>query len=92
MGRISLAQRCLDEYAHVNETGTWVIVYDFRGRKPSPRFWANLRRLKSQTGCRSIQYSVVLARSGRAASAAAKLASHYGVDVAVFKGEPVTPA
>lgn len=91
MSQTSLAQQILDEYASADEEGTWIVVYDFRDRKPCPRFWANLRRLKELADCRSIQYSVVLAGNRKTASAVARLASHYGADVAVFRGEAVPP-
>jgi len=52
----------------------------------------NLQRLKKLADCRSIQYSVVVAGNRRTASAVAKLASHYGADVAVFRGEAVATA
>lgn len=90
MSQTSLAQRILEEEAS-DEEGTWIVVYDFRDRKPCPRFWVNLRRLKELADCRSIQYSVVVAGNRRAASATAKLASHYGADVAVFRGEAIDP-
>ncbi|MCK4702527.1 hypothetical protein KAT55_04135 [Candidatus Bathyarchaeota archaeon] len=91
MNQTSLAQQILDEDASADEEGTWIVVYDFRDRKPCPRFWVNLRRLKELADCRSIQYSVVVAGNRRTASAVAKLASHYGAEVAVFRGEAVAP-
>jgi len=87
LNQTSLAQQILDGEASSEEEGTWVVVYDFRDLKPSPRFWVNLRRLKELAGCRSIQYSVVVAGTRGAAAAVARLASHYGADVAVFRGE-----
>ncbi len=90
MNQTSLAQRILDEESSTEEEGTWIVVYDFRDLKPSPRFWVNLRRLKELTSCRSIQYSVVVVTGNRGAAAAvARLASHYGANVAVFRGELV---
>jgi len=91
LSQTSLAQQILDEESSADEEGTWIIVYDFRDRRPCPRFWVNLQRLKELADCRSIQYSVVVAGNRRTASAAAKLASHYGADVAVFRGEAVDP-
>ena len=91
MNQISLAQRILDEESSTDEEGTWIIVYDFKDLKPSPRFWVNLQRLKELTSCRSVQYSVVVAKKWEAAAAVARLASHYGADVVVFKGEAVDP-
>jgi len=91
LSQTSLAQQILDEYASADEEGIWIVVYDFRGLKPSPRFWVNLRRLKESADCRSVQYSVVVAGSRGAAAAVSRLASHYGADVAVFRGEAVDP-
>ncbi len=92
MNQNSLAQQILDEESFAEEEGTWIIVYDFRDRKPSPRFWVNLRRLKELADCRSIQYSVVVAGDRGSAATVARLASHYGADVAVFRGELVDAA
>jgi hypothetical protein len=91
LNQTSLAQQILDEEASADEEGTWIVVYDFRDLKPCPRFYVNLQRLKELADCRSIQYSVVVAGTRKTASAVAKLASHYGADVAVFKGEAVAP-
>jgi hypothetical protein len=91
LSQTSLAQQILEQCASADEEGTWIVVYDFRAIKPSPRFWVNLRRLKELADCRSIQYSVVVAESRRTADAAARLASHYGADVVVFRGEAVEP-
>jgi len=91
LSQTSLAQQILDEDASAEEEGTWIVVYDFRDFKPCPRFWVNLRRLKELADCRSIQYSVVVAGNRRTAFAVAKLASHYGADVVVFRGEAVAP-
>jgi hypothetical protein len=89
LSQTSLAQRILDDDASADEEDTWIVIYDFRDRKPCPRFWANLRRLKELTDCRSIQYSVVLAGNRKIASAVERLASHYGADMAVFMGEAI---
>jgi hypothetical protein len=91
LSQTSLAKQILDKEASPDEEGTWIVVYDFRDLKPCPRFWVNLRRLKELADCRSIQYSVVVAGNLRTASAVAKLASHYGADVVVFRGEAVPP-
>lgn len=91
MSQTSLAQQILEQCASADEEGTWIVVYDFRDIKPSPRFWVNLRRLKELTSCRSVQYSVVVAGSRGDAAAVARLASHYGADVAAFKVEAVDP-
>lgn len=70
------------------EKDSWVVIYDFRGRKPNPRFWRNLRLLFALAGDGvMVQYGVFLTRRKRGAIAAVKIARHYGAEVMVFKGE-----
>jgi len=44
MGRISLAKKYYEETETDDEKGTWLVLYDFKGIKPSSKFWANLKR------------------------------------------------
>lgn len=74
---------CVPEY---DEVGSWLVLYDFRS-KPNPRFWSNLRGLVG--GGSMVQYSVVKMASKRGVVVAVRIASHYGTDVLVFKGEEV---
>ena len=69
LGRKSLAEEYLEEIPVEEEQGdgTWLVMYDF-DRKPDPRFWSNLRRLRDLVGEGSmVQYSVFMTRSRRGA-------------------------
>ena len=91
LGRKGLAEEYLEEIPVEEEQGdgTWLVMYDF-DRKPNPRFWSNLRRLRDLVGEGSmVQYSVFMTRSRRGAIVAEKLARHYGARVDVFRGEKV---
>ncbi len=68
-----------------SETGTWLLLYDFRGKKPSARFWENLSRLRARgLGAHLIQYSALWTASKRIAYAAKKLSEHYGAETRLF--------
>ena len=72
------------------EEGTWLVLYDFKGVKPNPRFWANVRRLMGLVGgSRLVQYSVFMTGSREGAIVAGRLVRHYGGEVVAFKGEEV---
>ena len=50
--------------------GVWLMLYDFKGVKPNPRFWWNLKRLIGLAGDGvMLQYSVFMTRSRRGAMA-----------------------
>ena len=89
MGRISLAEKYYQETENLpEEAGTWLVLYDFKGIKPSTKYWTNLNRLIKMTGGGSlIQYSVFTTREKRAAIAANELAKHYGGETMVYKVE-----
>lgn len=91
MGRRSLAQEYYEEASEEEEgEETWLVLYDFKGVKPNPRFWANVRRLTGLVGSsRLIQYSVFMTGSRRGAIVAGRLVRHYGGEVVAFKGEEV---
>ena len=88
MGRRSLAEQFYEECeGDEGEEGTWLVIYDFKG-KPNPRFWGNMNRLSSLSGGgRRLQYSVFATDSRRSALTAVKIADHYGAEVALFRGE-----
>ena len=67
MGRRSLAEELLEKAEQYEEIkGTWLVIYDFKGVKPSPKFWVNLKRLMRLLGEGSmVQYSVFKTRSRR---------------------------
>ena len=89
MGRISLAEKFYQETESLpGEVGTWLVLYDFKGIKPSVKYWTNLNRLIKMTGGGSlIQYSVFTTKERRAAFAARKLAEHYGAETMVYRVE-----
>jgi len=92
MGRKSLAEQYYEETSKEEDSSvaTWIVLYDFRGVKPNPRFWKNVNRLIGMIGGSSmVQYSVFMTGSRRGAIAAVKLARHYKADVVVFRGEEV---
>ena len=92
MGRKSLAEEYYEETPEDGDGGggTWLVIYDFRGVKPNPRFWNNLKRLTTLINNTSmIQYSVLKTESRRGALTAVKIAKHYGAEVRVFRGEEV---
>ena len=87
MGRKSLAKKFYEETENIpEEDGTWLVLYDFKGIKPSTKYWTNLNRLIKITGGGSlIQYSVFTTTDKRAAAVAKRLAEHYGAETIVYK-------
>jgi hypothetical protein len=83
MGNPSIASQLISEEA--TEIGLWVIVYDFVGFKPSPNFWANLRRISTAYGGYLIQYSVYQAGNRSEADAVSSLVRHYGGEAQAFE-------
>jgi hypothetical protein len=83
MVNTSIAHRLLNDEA--DEGGSWIIVYDFKGAKPNPNFWANLKRISDSRGGGLIQYSVYRARSHSEARAISGLVCHYGGEVRAFR-------
>ena len=79
----SIASQLISE--ETDEIGLWVIVYDFRGFKPNPNFWANLRRISSSYGGYLIQYSVYQAEKKSEAEAISSLVRHYGGEAKAFE-------
>ena len=91
MGRISLAKKYYEETETDDEKGSWLVLYDFKGMKPSSKFWANLKRVHALAGEGTlIQYSVFTTNKKRSAITAVKLAKHYGAQVKLFKAEEIT--
>ena len=91
MGRISLAKKFYEETENIpQEDGTWLVLYDFKGIKPSTKYWTNLNRLIKITGGGSlIQYSVFTTKEKRAAAVAKRLAEHYGAETIMYRVEKV---
>lgn len=93
MGRRSLAEDLLEKAQQYEEIkGTLLVIYDFKGVKPNPRFWGNLKRLMRLVGEGSMaQYSVFRTGSRRGAVAAVMLSEHYRAQVMTFKGDEKDP-
>ena len=91
MGRKSLAEKLYEETENIAmEDGTWLVLYDFKGIKPTTRYWTNLNRLiKIAGGGSLVQYSVFTPKDRRVAVVANKLAMHYGAETIVYKVEKV---
>jgi len=91
MGRKSLALKIYEDCEDIEEEpGTWLVLYDFKGIKPSSKFWDNLHRIKNLAGSGSlIQYSVFQSNSKRGAVSALKIARHYGAESIMYKVEKV---
>ena len=87
MGRRSLAETYYEQYDEDKAPGLWLVVYDFKGIKPSTKFWANLTRLKGLSGGTLLQYSVFMTWDSRAARAARDLVDHYAGVGILFRGE-----
>jgi hypothetical protein len=87
VGRISLAKKFYEEAKNIpEEDGTWLVLYDFKGIKPSTKYWTNLNRLIKIAGSGSlIQYSVFTSKDNRAAAVAKRLAEHYGAETIMYK-------
>ena len=87
MGRKSLALKIYENCEDIEEeTGTWLVLYDFTGMKPNSKFWDNLGRIKNLAGSGSlIQYSVFQSNSKRGAISALKIARHYGAETIMYK-------
>jgi hypothetical protein len=83
MVNTSIAYRLLDDEA--DEGGSWIIVYDFKGVKPNPNFWAKLKRISGSRGGGLIQYSVYRARRHSEARAISGLVRHYGGEAKEFR-------
>ncbi len=49
VGRKSLAEKFYMETENIpEEEGTWLILYDFKGIKPSTKYWTRARASKKQ--------------------------------------------
>ena len=94
MGRKSTAQKLLDGLPpHDAHDRTLLVLYDFHGGPPHPRFYANLHRITELTSDDSslVQYSAYKTSSLRAALAAHALASRMGAETAIFEGAERSP-
>ena len=91
MGRKSLATIFYEDTENIpEEEGTWLALYDFKGIKPSTKYWTNLNRIIKIAGEGSlVQYSVFTTTDKRAAAAVKRLAKHYGAETIGYKVKKV---
>jgi len=94
MGRKSTAQKLLEELPQQDgHDETLLLLYDFHGGPPHPRFYANLHRITELTcnGSSLVQYSAYKTKSLKAALAAHTLASQMGAETVIFEAAEVSP-
>lgn len=85
----SLAEQYQQENQQTNtDKYSYLIVYDFHHNPPSSRFYTNLEKLKDQKS-QLIQYSVFYTENQGTAHAVKQLATHYGAETMIFKGNPI---
>ena len=86
-GSESLASSILRTTEDTNETGDFLVFYDFKTRATAV-FYTNLKKIQHelQDGVR-IQKSVIQCKKLCTARAIKKLAEHYKADVLLFKVE-----
>jgi hypothetical protein len=91
MTRTSLAEKYYQEAEETPEKPgfEWLILYDFKGIKPSTKFWTNLKRLSRLGDSSLIQYSVFKTNQRRIAVTAKRLAEHYNGLTIIFKGNKI---
>ena len=92
MGRKSLAEKMYEQFKD-SEPGdaTWLIVYDFPGKKPSTKFYENLHRIKSLgTDGQLIRSGVYKTGDIRVTITLQLLIKHYGGEVTLFRVEQKT--
>jgi hypothetical protein len=89
MGRLSLAQKFLEQLNFKDRKDEkWIILYDFKGNKPSPNFWSNLNRIREiLNDAPSTHNSVFLTTSMKGAVATERLIRHYGGEANVYKAK-----
>ena len=92
MGRKSRAESLYEEVKedYEEETGSWIVIYDFPRMKAHSNFWDNVHRVNALVGEGSlIQNSVYMTTSLRGAVTILKLASLYGAEAFMYRAEEV---
>ena len=90
MGRKSLAEKIYEQVKknHEEESGTWLVLYDFKGTKANSKFWTNMKRVENLVdGGSLIQYSAYTTASKRGAITVFRLAEHYGAETILYRAE-----
>ena len=90
MGRKSLAEKLFNNVKaeYEEETGTYLVLYDFKGVKAKTNFWDNVKRIKDLVnGGSLIQYSVFKTTSKRGAITVQRLAKHYGAETILYRAD-----
>ncbi|KKM99100.1 hypothetical protein LCGC14_1151310 [marine sediment metagenome] len=90
MGRKSRAELLYEEVKedYEEETGSWIVIYDFPRMKAHSNFWDNVHRVNTLVGEGSlIQNSVYMTPSKRGAVTILKLARHYGAETFMYRAE-----
>ena len=84
MGRRSRAQKIIDGLdKNIQSEFQNIVVYDFREKDASKRFWTNLKKIIEANGGEMLQYSVYYGPI-QGALAVSELAEGYGGDVLRF--------
>ena len=89
MGRKSLVDQFFERYADL-EPGEriWIVLYNFKSKKLSGRFYNNLTRgLAMASGDSYTQRSRIITQDQRVARTVKDLVQHYGGKVTMFVGE-----
>lgn len=92
MGRKSLAEKIYEQVkkSHMEEMGTWLVLYDFKGMKANSNFWTNIKRVEDLVnGGSLIQYSAFTTESKRGAITVHLLAEHYGAEAVLYRAERI---
>jgi len=94
MGRKSTAQLILEELPKADSLDqSYLVIYDFHGGPPNPKFYSNLGRISELTedGSSLVQFSVYRTTSAKAALAVHALAAREGAEVAIYMVEESSP-
>ncbi len=84
MGRRSIAQKIIDGIdENIQSDFLNIVVYDFREKEATYRFWANLKEIIGVKGGEMMQYSVYYGPI-QGALAVSELVEYYGGDVSRF--------
>lgn len=92
MGRKSLAEIIYERVKedHEEERGTYLVLYDYKGKKANSTFWDNMKRVENLVnGGSLIQYSVFRTTSKIGAVVVQKLAEHYGAETILYSAEKI---